>query len=650
MPTFKIEKIFNNWKEKDVNVLVSCEVSEDGTTLIIPDEVEELKSNCFKGLKNIKKLILSDKIARIYGLSFKELESLEYIDIKNVICIDSGPFFDCRRLKTIKSNHKLVLDRYSLLHCFSLKEINCNEKDIVKALGDTEIFDYPLLNKELDVARMKIDFDFHKAKNQKEYLDSWTDNFENRCKKELIVFDSGKPTFVVTDSGFSRDNLIETNIIYYQLADNISHLGPFSFEGDWLPYPNVYKKDTSYDEFVNNVEQVFVVKLGDYQSPRSKIDNLEDAIYFFKGNYLEHEIFTLSLDLTVALRDGLEFDKTDELFDITKQYVSMLINYFTSQGDTDKVEVLKAHLNNSHMWKDAYIDKVIKIEKENPHRGTEDAFESLEMLFPECGELADFSSTFNRGVCNKLYKFLAIKLGLSEDIDIEKYRRAPYDADECRALDYYSMSFAGELNRVICSIETVTDKDDIYSDLGLFWDLDYDNEGLFRKNSFFLMYTSYFLRNDAETIHKAIDNGYDDLQEPAYWPSEKYEILLDDHRESTIKSSYLWYTCGLKPEDIDYFKFIIDYQYFNKIMPKGKWSYFLVAFDIENIILSHDFKSFKMIYDLTKNMKDGDWYQPNNFYFNETAFVTSDDSIATINILNEEGFNTICEISDQPID
>ena len=40
MPTFKIEKILNNWKEKDANVLVSCEVSEDGTTLIITDYVK----------------------------------------------------------------------------------------------------------------------------------------------------------------------------------------------------------------------------------------------------------------------------------------------------------------------------------------------------------------------------------------------------------------------------------------------------------------------------------------------------------------------------------------------------------------------------------------------------------------------------------
>ena len=48
-------------------------------------------------------------------------------------------------------------------------------------------------------------------------------------------------------------------------------------------------------------------------------------------------------------------------------------------------------------------------------------------------------------------------------------------------------------------------------------------------------------------------------------------------------------------------------------------------------------------------MKEGDWYKLNNFYFSETALVISGSSLETIDILNEEGFNTISEVKDQQI-
>ena len=85
-------------KEDDIKkMLLSCEVEPNEETLIIPNDVEILHPDCFKGLKHIKKLVLSEAIKRLdefwvdddgytrsHSVSLKDLESLEYIDIKNM--------------------------------------------------------------------------------------------------------------------------------------------------------------------------------------------------------------------------------------------------------------------------------------------------------------------------------------------------------------------------------------------------------------------------------------------------------------------------------------------------------------------------------------------------------------------------------------
>ena len=100
----------------------------------------------------------------------------------------------------------------------------------------------------------------------------------------------------------------------------------------------------------------------------------------------------------------------------------------------------------------------------------------------------------------------------------------------------------------------------------------------------------------------------------------------------------------------DCFKPLLDFDYFRKIMPDGAYSNILIAYDIENIILDHDFDSFKFIYGLTLHMKEGEWYKEFNFYFNTTAIADTNDEPCEINILEEEGFNTIYSVDDQLID
>ena len=110
-------------------------------------------------------------------------------------------------------------------------------------------------------------------------------------------------------------------------------------------------------------------------------------------------------------------------------------------------------------------------------------------------------------------------------------------------------------------------------------------------------------------------------------------------------STYIWYDCGLKRSDVDYVKFLTDTAYSEEIMPDGVYSFFLIAFDINAIILEHDRRSFEFLRSLTENMGDEDWYDYGNFYF-ETIVINDDGFVP----LDEAAFNSITYVQSQAID
>ncbi len=610
-------------KRDNFLTLLSCKVEQDETTIIIPNEVEKLERNCFNGLKNIKNITLSENIRTLYYIYFRDLESLEYIDIKNVKFIPTGTFFDCRKLKTIKSNNKVFLKYCSLLHCFSLKEINCEEKDIERALGDTKIFEYPLLNKDLDIARIKIDFDFKKARNQKEYIESWPDNLESRSKREFVLFDDLEPVCVLEATDFNSNPLADFDYITGEFSDNICDLGAFERVEGILPWPTAMNVD--YQTFVSNLEDELETKFKDYESPRTTLNSVEDALYFFKLLYLEQEINEIGYEIQL-----------DELQNRLQEYLFFHKNYCIAINDTKNAAIF-----------DSLMQKAKKLDEAYPKMKKMFSFgtmlsDILKTVFPE---FVDILYDIVDAATIIIYKALLKHYGRNADGIENYYKTAP--CNNCVVYDYYSLSFRGDVNHTLYLTSAFEDES-WYQRIWNMYAYNMPSMSL-RERLLLTVYSTYFLRDDQESL-QMIQDRWEDPCDTSIIVPEYFNYLVKNSITSEIKSSLIWYTCGLKPEDIDYLKFMLSEDYAFEIMPDDKWSYFLVAFDIENIILSHDFYSFKIIYDLTKNMKDEDWYQPFNFYFDECALVISGSSLETIDILNEEAFNTISEVNDQPID
>ena len=640
-------------KEDDIKkMLLSCEVEPNEETLIIPNDVEMLHPDCFKGLKHIKKLVLSEAIkglnefwvdddgyTRDHSVSLKDLESLEYIDIKNIVRIPSGPFFDCKKLKVIKSNKKIRVEKYSLLHCFSLKEIDCDKKDIELALGDTDLFNYPLMNKNLDVARLKVDYDYTNIKNQGDFIDNWGDIFESRIKREIITFENEtRPILTICDHGRNRDSLEDYCFVCWSLSGKILDLGPFEICESYLPY--FTPSNAKLDDFINNLENEFDIELKDIDSPRGKIASIEDAIYFLKLGYLESE---LSDDIEKAVYEAKTNEEKERIIEgvieKTKEYLLIEEDYYKEKDEPNIVLLLNDCLSTSSGWK----EKLMK---------NAEWFSSLlgaDYIYDLTN--VNLSDDVYYAIINEaelfLFNALANKMGHPIE-DLKKYGNCL--VDKYIVCDYYSISLTGDINHVYCTeFESVgPNPGDLINDICYMIDNEIDEE--IRTNYATVIYLSRLLNHDEKGIKAFEENQYDGGYLCANGAFKNYFLFKNDDKSSTKRSSYLWYTCGLRPSNFDCWKPLLDFDYFREIVPDGQYSTVFVAYDIENIILDHDFESFKLIYGLTTHMKSEDWYQDFNFYFNTKAIVETDSGVDEINILEEEGFNTIYSVDDQVID
>ena len=614
MAKFHIEErpIFGH-KDQKKKFLISCQADPDEDTLIIPEEVEDLCSDCFKGLSHVKKLILPSGMG--YGSStarFSDLESLEYIDIKNVTFIGAGPFYECKKLRTIKSNGPVELERYSLLHCFSLKEINCDETELVDALGDTELFRYPILHKDLDVAEMIVDYDYSAIKNQTDFRENWDNIFIHRTKKENVLLALNRPTFVIIEDLMDDHNSDEFLFVKIDLQDKLEDCGSlFDYNNHLIPYLAL---SDSYEEAISEIDDLLWAReIGDINSPRDKIFTLEDALYFLRLDYLGYEIEELESELMKTVDKSNPRAKS--LLEKVIRYFTMMLDYFKAAGADAEVKELEKAL--SYASSD-YLDDLLS---EGP-KGLLD----YDLLF-RC------KCDIRRAVTYKLLDAVATDMG-HPNIDFKKYDCEVY-YDSAQNFTYFSVSLYGSVDHLWCMDQIIN-----YAA---------EEEGLFvpYNRDYFLvyMYISSLLNGDQEIVD-AVDQAAE--KDPSGWQITKKIIKRVMQREEISEesaSTYIWYDCGLKRSDVDYVKFLTDTAYSEEIMPDGVYSFFLIAFDINAIILEHDRRSFEFLRSLTENMGDEDWYDYGNFYF-ETIVINDDGFVP----LDEAAFNSITYVQSQAID
>ena len=644
MATFHIEERVrvDNRSEEKVKVLLSCQVDPGEDTLIIPDEVKVLTPDCFKGLVNVKKMILpsgmdslcaflthpSARIRLLWNKArFSDLESLEYIDIKNVTFIPAGTFYECKKLRTIKSNNPLKLDKYSLLHCFSLKEIDCDETELVDALGDTELFRYPILQKDLDVAEMIVDYDYSAIKNQTDFRENWENIFASRTKIETVLFYDDQPTLVIIDAPYDSKNIDEFHFVTETLPSVMADLKIFHYGDGFVPY--IYTGDVAWEYVIESLKSHLEIEIGDIDSPRDKIVTLEDALYFLKLNYLSDKLDDM-LDDLILFSETIDErrEKSQSLLYVFITYLTIMRDYYKGAGEYEKVTKINKYLSDASS---DYLERLLSKEFDEMAHCSHGwaVYLTQEDLLP-------YQTEIDKAVTYKVCDAFATKLGYPTNIDFKKYDICGI-VDSYQSFDYFSVDLFGSVDHLWCRClqEYNVDPELIYPD------------STFRNDFVIYMYISSLLNDDQETI-AAVNKAYEDAGEDLWWGfrNDSIQKVMKAETISEEKASeYMWYDCGLMRDDVDYARFLTDPAYFEEIMPDGEWCYFLVAFDIDAIILEHDWKSFEFLRSLTENMGAEDWYQYGNFYFEE-AFYTDEDIVE----LTEETFKTITSIGSQVID
>ena len=629
MATFHIEErlIFGPGDHK-MTVLISCQADSSEDTLIIPDEVDYLDPDCFKGLSHVKKLILPSGRDHFGWSSFRDLESLEYIDIKNVTFIDAGPFYECKKLKTIKSNGPVRLARYSLLHCFSLKEINCDETELVDALGDTELFRYPILHKDLEVAEMIVDYDYSAIKTQTDFRENWENIFASRTKKENVLFYDDQPTFVIIDAPYDPKNTDEFYFVYETLPCAMADLKIFDFSDQFVPF--IYTGRVALEDVIENLESSLEIEIGDIDSPRDKIVTLEDALYFLKLNYLSDKLGDMQDDLIENSKTIDERrEKCQSLLDVFITYLTIMRDYYKGAGEDETVTKINKYLSDASS---DYLERLLSKEFDKMAHCSH----GWAVYLTQEDILDSYESEITKAVTYKLCDAFATKLG-HPNIDFQKYDVFYGCVDSYQSFDYFSVDLFGSVDHLWCRClqEDYVDYCPIFPDSTI------------RNDCVIYMYISSLLNDDQETI-AAVNKAYEDAGEDLWWGfrNDSIQKVMKAETISEEKASeYMWYDCGLMRDDVDYARFLTDPAYFEEIMPDGEWCYFLVAFDINAIILEHDWKSFEFLRSLTENMGAEDWYQYGNFYFEEA--VHTDENIVE---LTEETFKTITSVGSQVID
>ena len=127
--TFKI--IEENGIVYDYSRTSILSVPKDLVEFIIPEGVRSIPTNCFMGLKSLKKVKFPSSLGHIPKASFMDCESLEEIDLSLVetsyskIIVGSAAFCNCKSLKCIDMS-KLKLDvgaELTFAYCLSIESI-----------------------------------------------------------------------------------------------------------------------------------------------------------------------------------------------------------------------------------------------------------------------------------------------------------------------------------------------------------------------------------------------------------------------------------------------------------------------------------------------------------------------------------------------
>ena len=102
------------------------------TSIVIPDNIVEIKARAFKGCKNLTKVVIPKSVKKIGGNAFQWCSNLAEIELPDTLCeLGGGAFYGCRALTSIALPPQLKeLDGFvfgTFQNCTSLTSITITE-------------------------------------------------------------------------------------------------------------------------------------------------------------------------------------------------------------------------------------------------------------------------------------------------------------------------------------------------------------------------------------------------------------------------------------------------------------------------------------------------------------------------------------------
>ena len=604
-------------------------VDEGETKIDIPDNISLLAKNCFKGhVECVTKINLSEKITALEDRIFNCFPNLTDIDIKNVDVVYTGTFSGCFNLAGIYSNKPVHFFPFSLFHCFSLISAwGRDKKEMVQAFGDTSIFIYPYFYDELEEAVLKIEDNLSDEADFEEYLRKWPENFLNRHVREIVLSRHGENGVAIKDTFSNHEELEELINLVLPLRDSLKDKPFYYLE------PVIIPEICLYDDEVATFTH-FMTKYGynpddDNQFVFGELNTVNDVVNHFVFMLIKDKIVDLSFDILNAEEDEEKASIAQNLEIAYRSYLDFLSGFAKNQHLDEYISLVDETLiPGIDILKKSFLDGSFQ---EKMH------YSNVICLLSEKDEVAcqKLEERVEKILNAKLFNIICKKDFGREIKNIEKYLDVS-DFDLVTVYDFYSNSFYGHVNHVTFT-QNGFDRTDANDLLKLMLDDRKNNlptivESLYEN----LLIQNLFLKQDYEELKKVRE--YFDIGQ--YSPFKKI-LNVEERGDKSNKLTYYFECNSLKEEGFSTASLLCDEKY--KEAHKGALPYpsYLLVYDLENMILDHDFDSFEAFFYFVREDANFSLKDEQKLVLPTKAYKENGDES---HILYAEGFNRIVKV------
>ena len=311
---------------------------------------------CFRGCKNVQKVLNQEKIHTLASFAFSGCENIEEMDIIYANTIPAEAFSNCKRLKKVKLNTGVQrINARAFFNCYSLSDINLPDtigtikKEAFRNCHSIKQITIPANLKSFeDGAFSFMDSleTINVSPSNKTFITPDHKILINQMQQKLVLYASG-----CKDKSYSlKDYNIETDMVVHELIRPITYIGEYAFAGaknleELTLCACVQDIEASAFLGCDNLKKLNILAISLFSCPGFHIR--EHGRYYFKDHskascFIPFETVEFSGDVVQIFPNALkEFTNVKTLILPNEKNYSISSNAFSDCTSLEQVSIPK---------------------------------------------------------------------------------------------------------------------------------------------------------------------------------------------------------------------------------------------------------------------------------------------------------------------